>query len=113
MIIENLNIAKDAFEAGTGWQLQPQGACKGDVCIPLPGAQGSTVDARQLADAIGLPIVHDEALGLWSIGPESTGSKALTTAKAPDLQLPDLDGNIFHLASLAGQKVIVYAWAPY
>lgn len=113
MIIENLKIAKDAFEAGTGWQLQPEGACKGDVCIPLPGAQGPTVDARQLADVMGLPIVHDEAVGLWSIGPESTGSKAPTTAKAPDLKLPDLDGNIFHLASLTGQKVIVYAWAPY
>lgn len=113
MIIDNLQLDKDAFEAGTGWQLKPEGACKGDVCIPLPGTQGFTVDAEQLAGVMGLPIVHDEAVGLWSIGPESTGSKALTTAKAPDLQLPDLDGNIFHLASLAGQKVIVYAWAPY
>ncbi len=113
MIIDNLTIDKDAFEAGTGWQLKAEGACKGDVCIPLPGEPGSTVDAEQLADLMGLPVVHDEAHGLWSIGPESTGARALTTAQAPDLQLPDLDGNVFHLASLTGQKVIVYAWAPY
>ena len=113
MIIDNLELDKGAFEAGTGWQLTPEGACKGETCIPLPGEQGTRVDAAQLADAMGLPIVHDADLGLWSIGPEAMGSRALTTASAPDMELPDLDGNVFRLSSLLGQKVIVYAWAPY
>ena len=62
---------------------------------------------------MGLPLVADEEHGLWALGPESIGGRALTTAEAPELVLPDLDGNEFRLSSLRGQKVLVYAWAPY
>jgi peroxiredoxin len=37
----------------------------------------------------------------------------LTTATAPDLVLPDADGNPFHLSSLRGQKVLLVAWASW
>jgi hypothetical protein len=62
---------------------------------------------------MGLPIVEDAEHGLWALGPESIGGRALTTAEAPELCLPDLDGQEFRLSSLRGQKVLVYAWAPY
>ena len=48
-----------------------------------------------------------------AIGPETIGARALTTATAQDIVLPDLDGNPFALSSLRGQKIVVYAWAPY
>ena len=35
------------------------------------------------------------------------------TAEAPELRLPDLDGNEFVLSSLRGQKVVIVSWAPY
>ena len=57
--------------------------------------------------------VHDEEHGLWALGPESVSGHALVTAEAPDLALPDLDGNDFHLSSLRGEKVVLVAWAPY
>ncbi|MEE9254167.1 MAG: ResA-like WAxxUGC motif-containing protein, partial [Pseudomonadales bacterium] len=60
-----------------------------------------------------LPIVKAEESGLWALGPESIGSRALTTAEAPDIALPDLAGDLFRLSSLRGQKVLIYAWAPY
>jgi len=60
-----------------------------------------------------LSLVEDRQHGLWALGPESIGGRALTTAEAPELALPDLDGNEFRLSSLRGQKVLVYAWAPY
>jgi peroxiredoxin len=39
--------------------------------------------------------------------------RVLSSARAPELNLPDLDGNTFKLSSLKGKKVLVYAWAPY
>ncbi len=116
MILTEREIRRDEFEAGTGWKLTPEGACKGDVCVPLassPSGPDDLVDVRELAQAMGLPLVHEEEHHLWALGPESVGGRALTTAEAADFELPGLDGELFHLSSLRGQKVLVYAWAPY
>ncbi len=115
MILESLTIDRRAFEAGTGWELKPEGACRGDVCIPLSDRQSDndTVDVASLAQQMGLPLVHDEALGVWSLGPWSGNERTLVSAQAPELELPDVDGNRFRLSSLRGQKVLLIAWAPY
>jgi hypothetical protein len=113
MILEGLRVDRAAFEAGTGWQLKPEGACKGEVCIPLETHPGDAVSVDALAKEMGLPLVADSEHGLWALGPESIGGRTLTTAEAPDLRLPDLEGREFALSSLRGQKVLVYAWAPY
>ena len=114
MIVSSPTITRQEFEAGTGWELKPEGACKGDVCIPLTDPpSGDTVDVQSLAAQMGLAVVADEAHGVWSIGPEAIGDRTLVTAKAPELRLPDLDGNEFSLSSLRGQKVLMVAWSPY
>jgi hypothetical protein len=113
MLLKSLTIDRSQFESGTGWTLKPEGACKGDVCIPLPDAEGQTLDITTTAQTMGLPLVAEPEFGLWALGPESVGSRALTTAIAADFSLPDVDGNEFRLSSLRGQKVLVYAWAPY
>jgi hypothetical protein len=113
MILSDRTLEADRFEAETGWALKPEGACKGDVCIPLADDVRERMDAIEIAEAMGLPVVTDEAHGLISIGPESVGGRALTSAEAPELVLPDLDGNPFRLSSLKGQKIVVFAWAPY
>ena len=33
--------------------------------------------------------------------------------RRPDFSLPDLDGTLHRLSDFLGQKIIVYAWAPY
>ncbi len=113
MILHERTLDPAQFETETGWALKPEGACKGDVCIPLPDDVRETMDAVAIAEAMGLPVVENETHGLISIGPESIGGRALTTAEAPELVLPDLEGNPFRLSSLKGQKIIVFAWAPY
>lgn len=113
MLLRSLSIAKNEFESGTGWHLKPAGACQGEVCIPLSKPAGDPVDVARVAKDIGLPLVAAPEHGLWALGPASIGSRALTTAEAPDLRLPDLDGKEFRLSSLRGQKVLLYAWAPY
>ena len=115
MITDSLTCTLDELERQTGWALKPQGACKGEVCVPLPkGAMSDgSVDIAVVAEALGMPLVHDEQRGLWALGPETLSGQALSTVEAPELELPDLDGNLFRLSSLRGQKVVLVAWAPY
>ncbi len=113
MLLRSLHIPTSEFEAGTGWSLKPEGACRGDVCIPLPQPAGASVDVAHVAGAIGLPLAAAPEHGLWALGPAVVGSRALASAQAPDLRLPDLDGREFRLSSLLGRKVLLYAWAPY
>ncbi len=113
MLLRSLKIPKDEFESGTGWTLKPEGACRGEICIPLSKPATDPVDIKRVANDIGMPLVEAQEQGLWSLGPASIGSRALTSAEAPELTLPDLDGREFKLSSLRGQKVLLYAWAPY
>jgi hypothetical protein len=109
VILDTLDIDVSAFARGTGWTIKPEGACKGDVCVPLP-------DGFSLAEAaqrLGMAVVTDGSTGLSAVGPESLGGRALVSADAPELVLSDLDGNEFRLSSLRGQKVVLVAWAPY
>lgn len=113
MLLDSLTLTREAFEAGTGWELNDRGACRGDVCIPLAEPAGPTVDVARLAEEMGLPLVHDAGHALWALGPWSGHGRTLVSAEAPELRLPDLDGNELALSSLRGQKVLLIAWAPY
>ena len=114
MITDSLDVSRSAFEMGTGCELKPEGACKGEVCIPLADApEGDTVNLDSMAQQLGLALVQDADHGLWAVGPETLGGRALATAVAPELTLPDLAGNEFSLSSLRGQKVLMVAWSPY
>ncbi len=110
MILESLDVSAVDFAAGTGWEIKPEGACKGEVCVPLGGGQ---FDVATAAQRLGMALVPDEPRGRWALGPESIGDRALTTAVAPDLVLNELDGNEFRLSTLRGQKVLIVSWAPY
>ena len=111
MILESLDMSSEHFTRATGWDLKPEGACKGEVCVPLPHA--GQFDLRTTADRLGMALVRDDHADLWALGPASATGRALATADAPELVLEDLDGNEFRLSSLRGQKVVVVAWAPY
>jgi len=115
MLLEQLRIPVDEFETGTGWSLKPQGACRGEVCVPLPkdAVRAREVDVVTVAERLGMPLVHDAEAGLWALGPETLSGHALPSAEAPELVLPDLGGNEFRLSSLRGQKVVIVSWAPY
>ena len=114
MIVHGQTIEKHAFEAATGWVMKPEGACKAETCIPLPFATDTEdLPAVALANAMNLPLVEEPRMDVLAIGPDSLGGRAISSAKAPDLCLPDLDGTLHRLSDFLGQKIIVYAWAPY
>jgi hypothetical protein len=113
MLIQDDAIDRDVFVRGTGWALKPEGACRGEVCVPLPaGSEDGAIDVAAVADRLGMPIVrHSDQLA--ALGPATFGGNVLTNAEAPELVLPDLDGKLFDLASLRGQRVVLVAWSPY
>ena len=117
MILTDLHVDAAAFASGTGWAITPDGACKEGVCVPLPDetlTRDGHIDVNVVAERLGMPLVVDEAHELWALGPETTVTgRALTTAQAPQLELPDFDGNPFRLSSLLGQKVLLVAWASW
>lgn len=116
MILDDLRVDVDELHRGTGWHVKPEGACRGDVCVPLPDevrGDDGRLDVEVLAERLRMPLVHDEAHGLWALGPASVTGRALATAEAPDLELPDVDGNPFRLSSLLGRKVLLVAWASW
>jgi len=116
VLTTSLEADVSAFEAATGWAIKPEGACRGDVCVPLPPearVDGDRLRLDAVAARLGAPLVHDEQRELWSLGPAPVSGHALATAEAPDLELPDLDGNVFKLSSLRGKKVLLVAWASW
>jgi hypothetical protein len=115
MILDRLDPSAAEFALGTGWELKPEGACRAEVCIPLPASarrSDGRVNVPAVAEALGMPLVASGAHKLWALGPVS-GGRALTTAHAPDLTLPDRDGNPFRLGSLRGTKVFMCSWASW
>jgi len=108
VIVDRLDIGADEFQEATGWEIKPEGACKGEVCVPLAG---TGFDLLSTVERLGMAVVSEA--GLWAVGPETLGGRALTIADASDFHLPDLDGEEFHMSSLRGQKVLVVSWAPY
>lgn len=117
MLATSLEVETSVYERASGWQIKPEGACMGDVCVPLPDdvrtEDGARLRLDKLAERIGAPLVHDPDRGVYAIGPSTVTGRALTTAEAPELELPDLDGNVFRLSSLHGQKVLLVAWASW
>jgi hypothetical protein len=112
MILDRLDIDAGTFEQSTGWQIKPEGACKGEVCVPLDRSTG--FDLTKTAERLGMAIVPDTNARLWSVGPESIGGRSLATAVAPELSLPDvMTGEQVSLSSFRGKKVVIASWAPY
>lgn len=110
MIIDSLALDLVQFERGTGWAINPEGACRGDVCVLLP--RDGELDVAVVAERLRMPVVHDAAAGLWAVGPAS-GGRVLDSAQLPSIVLPDRNGELFQLDSLRGRKVLLLAWASW
>jgi hypothetical protein len=110
MIVDDLELDPDAFAAGTGWTIKPEGACRGEVCVPLGGVD----DLTGVAGRLGMPIVSDPASGLHAVGPASYAGRALASVEAPDLELPMVLGDgVWRLAEQRGRRTVIVAWAPW
>jgi thiol-disulfide isomerase/thioredoxin len=119
---DDLWLERADLTTASGWQLKPEGACKGDVCVPIPPAReaefirdsGTSFNLAALARHLGQPVVHDDKSGTWYFGEAAANRRAtLASLQAPDFELPDLDGKTHRLVDYRGKKVLLYAWASW
>jgi hypothetical protein len=112
VIFTSSRVPVSEFERVAGWESKPEGLCRGERCVPFRSADTATVELAAAAEALAMPLVHDAAHGLWALGAEA-GGRALRSAVAPGLELPDFRGGTFRLSSLRGTKVLLVAWASW
>ena len=119
---DSLWLSNEDLTRASGWQLKPEGACIGDVCVPIPPARaaefvrddGGTFNLATLARHLGEPVVHDDVNGVWYFGEGAATRRAtLASLQAPDFELPDLDGKTHRLSDYRGKKVLLAAWASW
>ena len=117
---EGLWLPVTQLADSTGWELKPEGACLGDVCVPLPPGrdaefvQGEWFNFGALAEHLSQPVAHDETAGAWCVG-ESAQSRqlALETLEAPNFSLPDYLGVQHQIQDYRGKKVFLVSWASW
>jgi len=99
----------------TGWHVEPQGFCRGDICVPRRGTEADDfVDLEAFGRTVGMPVVVDAGAGAASVTePASRRAADLTGLAAPDLTLPDLEGRPVRLSDAHGQKLLLLAWASW
>ena len=113
--------AAELARAG-GWELKPEGLCRGPLCVPVPpraswvrgGGADLRVELAGLSRYMGQPMAASPEHATWSIGPAAEDvADRLRSLDAPDFTLPDLDGRMHTLSSFRGRKVFLLAWASW
>ena len=99
-----------------GFELKPQGACREDICIPIPRPmlRDTRVNLTAFAQRVGQRVVADSAMRVWSFGeiPVVRGA-FLESRMAPDFSVPDRKGRPAQLSRFRGKKVLVVTWASW
>lgn len=98
-----------------GWERKPEGLCRGDVCIPVPGdVPAGPIEAGRLAELLGRPAAIDaEERAAAFAAPAAERADALRSGIAPDFELAGLDGTTHRLSDFRGKKVVLYAYASW
>jgi hypothetical protein len=121
-------VAIDAQPSGALWiqktdlprinefELKPQGACRADVCIPVPRAmtRGNEFNLTAFAQRVGQRVAMDAPSRVWSLAeiPVVRGAY-LESRMAPDLAVPDRKGRMVRLSQFRGKKVLLVTWASW
>jgi len=116
----DLWVLTSELPAASGWEVRPEGACRGEVCVPIPrGRQAEFLrdgparfNLAALARLLGQPVIREDAHGVWSFG-ESAAAGGSVSLQAPDFALPDLDGRVHRLSDYRGRKVFLVFWASW
>lgn len=99
-----------------GFELKPQGACRADICIPVPKTmtRGAYFNLTAFAQRAGQRVVADVPSRVWSFGeiPVVRGA-FLESRMAPDFSVPDRKGRPVHLSQFLGKKVLLVTWASW
>ena len=101
-----------------GWELKPEGLCRGDVCVPVRAdaqiGDGDRIDLGRVASVLGMATMVDDQAGIMAVSaPAADRRAALKGRVAPGFALPDLDGNLHALEEFKDRKRLLIAFASW
>lgn len=111
-------LSPESLEDALGYRLEPEGFCRGSVCVPVRGREGLVsergVDLAAFAELLGRPLALDTAEGVAALAASAEArSESLASLEAPDFELPDLAGRRHRLSEHRGKKVLLIAYASW
>lgn len=111
---KDLWVRADDLPRINEFTLKPQGACRADMCIPVPKTlrHGAWFNLTGFAERLRQASVHES--GVWSFGemPAVRGD-FYRSRIAPDFGVPDRKGRMVHLSDFRGKKALVITWASW
>ena len=111
---KDLWIRADDLPRVNEFTLKPEGACRADMCIPVPKAlkSGPWFNLSGFAERVHQASVHEA--GVWSLGemPVVRGD-FYRSRVAPDFAVPDRKGRTVHLSDFRGKQVLLITWASW
>ncbi len=115
---DRVRLTPEALNESLGWQLEPDGLCRGEVCVPVRDRSklvvDGAIDLSGFAEALGRPLALDAAAGAAAIGTAAVDRAAqLASLEAPNFTLPDLEGKLHSLSDHRGKKVLLIAYASW
>lgn len=116
--IDGTTISVDDLARSTGWQLKPEGLCRGDVCVPVRdrGAllDGDAVRIEAFGSALHRPVVVDPANMIVAVGESAAAvAEQLRQRRAPDFTLPDIQGTPHTMSAIGRKKKVLVVWASW
>ncbi len=117
---DGLLIRPEDLSRVNGFELKPEGACYGDMCIPINDdflieQNGSQwFDLAAFADLLGQPYVADREASVWSFAEiPAKRESMMVNATAPDFEVTDREGKVIRLADFKGKKALIVTWSSW
>ncbi|MDP9116002.1 MAG: hypothetical protein M3O28_01830, partial [Actinomycetota bacterium] len=106
-----VGLTPDAVLTATGWEVKPYGLCRGDVCNRARFGQSVALDelAAALQRPLAFEVLGDRVVGMLGA---ASGSTLQAGDVAPQLSLPDVDGNPVAVTGV-GRKTAVVTWSTW
>ncbi len=103
-----------------GFELKPEGACYGELCVSVGDDLLVERDGRQwfdltaFAERLDQPYVADAQSRVWSFAeiPEKRKSM-MVDAMVPDFEVTDRHGNVIRPVDLKGKKALIVTWSSW
>jgi hypothetical protein len=118
IVDEAVRLAPGALRDGLGWEIKPEGLCRGGLCVPVRDDAGLVVDGlvdlETFARLLERPVVIDSGERYAALGVAAADrASQLASLTAPDFTFPDLRGQLHSLSQQRGRKVLLVAYASW
>lgn len=117
---DGLLIRPDDLPRINGFELKPEGACFGDMCISVGDDLLVERDGKQwfdltaFADRLDQPYVADPESRVWSFAEIPAKRESMMIhAMVPDFEITDRQGNVITPVDLKGKKALIVTWSSW